>query len=64
LNAELLDSCRVAFIKRKDLVNFLRNYPEICMQTVRTLSSDLHGAYERVRNVGMARSRRPRVLSA
>ena len=64
LNAELLDSCKVAFIKRKDLLTFLRDYPEICMQTVQTLSRDLHGAYERVRNVGMARSRRPRSLQA
>ena len=62
LNAELLDNCKVAFIKRKDLLAFLRDYPEICMQTVQTLSRDLHTAYERVRNVGMARSRRPRSL--
>jgi CRP/FNR family transcriptional regulator len=62
LNAELLDNCKVAFIKRKDQIAFLRNYPEICMQTVQALSRDLHSAYERVRNVGMARTRRPRSL--
>ena|ERR1019366_3844506 len=64
LNAELLDTSRVAFIRRKDLIAFLREYPEICMRIVRTLSKDLHGAYERVRNVGMARTRRPRALRA
>jgi CRP/FNR family transcriptional regulator len=64
LNAELLDGARVAFVRRKDLVAFLRQYPEVCMQIVRKLSQDLHGAYERVRNVGMARTRRPRVLRA
>lgn len=64
LNAELLDNARVAFVRRKELINFLRDYPEICMQIVHTLSKDLHGAYERVRNVGMARTRRPRSLRA
>lgn len=64
LNAELLDNCKVAFVKRKDLLGFLRDYPEICMQTVHILSRDLHGAYERVRNVGMARTRRPRSFQA
>lgn len=64
LNAELLDAAKVAFVRRKELITFLRQYPEICMQIVRTLSRDLHGAYERVRNVGMARTRRPRALRA
>lgn len=64
VNCELLDTSHVAFIRRKDLVPFLREYPEICMKIVQKLSSDLHGAYERVRNVGMARTRRPRALRA
>ncbi len=64
LNAELLDAAKVAFVRRKDLIAFLREYPEICMRIVRRLSSDLHSAYERVRNVGMARTRRPRALRA
>lgn len=64
LNAELLDASRVAFVRRKDLIVFLRENPEICMQIVRTLSKDLHCAYERVRNVGMIRTRRPRVMRA
>jgi CRP/FNR family cyclic AMP-dependent transcriptional regulator len=64
LNAELLDSSPVAFIRRKDLIPFLRDFPDVCMQIVRVLSQDLHGAYERVRNVGMARTRRPRSLRA
>jgi CRP/FNR family transcriptional regulator len=62
LNAELMDHSRVAFLRRKELITFLREYPEVCMRIVRTLSKDLHGAYERVRNVGMARTRRPRAL--
>jgi CRP/FNR family transcriptional regulator len=64
LNAELLDNAKVAFIRRKDLIGFLRGHQDICMEIVHRLSRDLHGAYERVRNVGMARSRRPRALQA
>lgn len=64
VNAELLDGARVAFIRRKELIQFLREYPDVCMQIVRTLSKNLHSAYERVRNVGMARTRRPRALRA
>ena len=64
LNAELLDTAHVAFIRRKDLIAFLRQYPEMCMRIVQLLSKNLHGAYERVRNVGMARTRRSRVLRA
>jgi len=29
---------------------------------VRMLSQDLHGAYERVRTIGMIRTRRPRMI--
>ncbi len=64
VNCELLDPAHVAFISRKHLIPWLRQYPDICMKIVQTLSKDLHGAYERVRNVGMARSRRPRALRA
>src|SRR5581483_8592531 len=64
LNAELLDNAKVAFIRRKDLVGFLRTHQDICMEIVHRLSRDLHVAYERVRNVGMARTRRPRALRA
>ena len=32
------------------------------MQVVRMLSQDLHGAYERVRTIGMVRTRRPRTI--
>src|SRR5581483_6921479 len=46
LNAELLDGAKVAFVRRKELLTFLRDYPDVCMQIVRTLSRDLHGAYE------------------
>ena len=43
-------------------MKFLRENPEVCMQVVRMLSQDLHGAYERVRTIGMVRTRRPRSI--
>ena len=62
LSAELLETAQVVFIKRKDLLKFLRDNPAICMEVVRHLSDDLHGAYERVRTIGMVQTRRPRTI--
>lgn len=61
VTAELLDAGQVIFVKRKDLLKFLRENPSICMEVVRCLSDDLHGAYERVRSIGVNRARRARV---
>ncbi len=60
ITAELLDSSQVAFVRRKDLLRFLRERPDVCLQIVRMLSQDLHGAYERVRSIGTMRIRHPR----
>src|SRR5450755_1056145 len=60
LTAELLDAAQVVFVKRRDLLKFLRDNPTICMEVVRRLSDDLHGAYERVRSIGLNRARRAR----
>ena len=62
ITAELLDASQVVFVRRKELMKFLREHPDVCMQVVRMLSQDLHGAYERVRSIGMVRSRRPRTI--
>ena len=62
ITAELLDSSQVAFVRRKELTKFLREHPDVCLQVVRMLSQDLHGAYERVRSIGMVRTRRPRTI--
>lgn len=62
ITAELLDTSQIVFIRRKELMKFLREHPDICMQVVRMLSQDLHGAYERVRTIGMVRTRRPRSI--
>jgi CRP/FNR family transcriptional regulator len=61
VTAELLDAAQVVFVKRKDLLRFLRDNPMICMEVVRRLSDDLHGAYERVRSIGLSRARRARI---
>lgn len=64
VTAELLDNARVAVVKRKDLLAFLREHREACLHVVDLLSQDLHVAYDRVRTVGLGRTRRPRALSA
>ena len=51
ITAELLDTSQVVFIRRKELMKFLREHPDVCMQVVRMLSQDLHAAYERVRPI-------------
>lgn len=61
VTAELLDTAQVVFVKRKELLKFLRDNPLICMEVVRRLSDDLHGAYERVRSIGLSRARRSRL---
>jgi len=60
MSAELLDNAQVAMIKRRDLLRFLLEHREACLQVVNLLSQDLHFAYDRVRSVGLGRSRRYR----
>jgi len=61
VTAELLDDSQVVFVRRKELMKFLRDHQPICMEVVRMLSQDLHGAYERVRAIAMVRTRHPHV---
>ena len=58
VTAEMLDEAQVAFIRRKDLLRFLREHREACLQVVHLLSQDLHIAYDRVRSMGLSHSRR------
>ena len=62
LTAEMLDSSQVAFVRRKEMLKFLHNHREACLQVVHLLSQDLHTAYDRVRAVGLTRSRRSRLV--
>jgi hypothetical protein len=64
VTAEMVDAAQVVFVKRRDLLKFLRENPATCMEVVRRLSDDLHGAYERVRSIGLSRARRVRLQRA
>jgi CRP/FNR family cyclic AMP-dependent transcriptional regulator len=60
VTAEALDAIQVAAVRRKDLLHFLHQHPDVCLQVVNLLSEDLHVAYDRVRAVGLGRTRRSR----
>ena len=60
VTAELLEDAQVATLTRKDLLRFLREHREACLHVVTLLSQDLHVAYDRVRSIGLGRTRRPR----
>jgi CRP/FNR family transcriptional regulator len=62
VTAELLENAQVAFVRRKDLLKFLKENQEACLQIVHLLSQDLHTAFDRVRTVGLMRSRRSRLV--
>jgi CRP/FNR family cyclic AMP-dependent transcriptional regulator len=64
VTAELIDNSQVAMVKRKDLLSFLREHREACLHVVTLLSQDLHIAYDRVRSVGLGRSRRSRTRAS
>ena len=55
--AEVLEPVQVARVRRRDLIQFLRGHGDICLQVVNLLSEDLHVAYDRVRIVGLPRTR-------
>ena len=60
VTAEMLDNAQVAVVKRRDLVHFLHEHRDACLHVVHLLSQVLHIAYDRVRSVGLARTRRAR----
>lgn len=61
VSAELMDNSQVATVKRRDLLRFLRDHREACLQVVHLLSQDVHTAYDRVRAVGLGRTRKSRI---
>ncbi len=64
VTAEMLDASQVAFVRRRDLLHFLRDHRVACLQVVHLLSQDLHQAYDRVRSIGLSRARRPHLMHA
>jgi len=59
VTAEAGDQATVAFIPRKEFLEFLRQHAEFCMQVVRLLSDDLNGLYHKFRSI-TAHPGRPR----
>ncbi|MGA9642359.1 MAG: cyclic nucleotide-binding domain-containing protein [Terriglobales bacterium] len=57
VTAEVLEPLQAAEVRRRDLLSFLREHGETCMHVVHLLSEDLHMAYDRVRTVGLVRTR-------
>jgi CRP/FNR family transcriptional regulator len=62
ITAQALEDGRVAVIRRKDLLRFLHDHRDICLKVVNMLSEDLHLAYNRVRAVGLGRTRQHRAV--
>ena len=59
VTAETLEPVQIAEVHRKELLHFLHEHRDVCLQVVNLLSEDLHVAYDRVRSVGLARTRHP-----
>jgi CRP/FNR family transcriptional regulator, dissimilatory nitrate respiration regulator len=45
LTAQAAGRTQVSFVRRPDLINFLRKNPALCMQLVHLLSENLHSLY-------------------
>ncbi len=59
VTAEAGDETTAVFIPREELLGFLREHCDFCMQVVRLLSEDLHGLYDKFRSIS-AHPGRPR----
>jgi CRP/FNR family transcriptional regulator, polysaccharide utilization system transcription regulator len=59
ITAEANADTSVVFIPRQELVAFLRENVDFCLQVVRILSEDLHGLYHKFRSI-TAHPGRPR----
>jgi CRP-like cAMP-binding protein len=59
ITAEAGEPTTAGFIPRAELLEFLREHAEYCMQVVRLLSEDLHGLYHKFRGIS-AHPGRPR----
>lgn len=57
--AEAVEPTLAVFIPREELLEFLREHGDFCMQVVRLLSEDLHGLYHKFRSI-TAHPGRPR----
>lgn len=51
VTAETTAPCEVAFLPRRQFLQFLADHPKVSMQLVKLLCQDVDGAYERVRSL-------------
>lgn len=56
MTAQTLQSSRVNFVKREDLLRMLRNQPEACLSATRRLSQTCHDAYSQVGSIKFSHS--------
>jgi CRP-like cAMP-binding protein len=59
ITAEAGEETTAAFVPRETFLGFLREHCDFCMQVVRLLSEELHGLYQKFRNIS-AHPGRPR----
>jgi CRP/FNR family transcriptional regulator len=48
--AEAISPIEAIYVRRSDFLRFLREHADVCLEIIRTLTSDLDSAYERVRS--------------
>jgi CRP/FNR family cyclic AMP-dependent transcriptional regulator len=48
--AEAMSPMETIYVRRSDFLKFLREHADVCIEIIRTLTSDLEAAYERVRS--------------
>ena len=51
VTAEATAPCEVAFLPRRQFLQFLADHPKVSMELVKLLCQDVDGAYERVRSL-------------
>jgi len=56
VTAQSLQSSRVSFVKREDLLGMLRSNPEVCLSATRRLSRTCHEAYSQVGSIKFSQS--------
>ena len=56
LTAETLDPCQVNFVKREDLLHFLKNHAEACFKVAEQLSEKYNHTCHELRSLGLSHS--------
>jgi CRP/FNR family transcriptional regulator, cyclic AMP receptor protein len=59
--AQTIEPCQLAFVRRKDFLRFLRDYPQASLEAARQLSASYQEACEQLRSIGLCDSAKERV---